>query len=163
ALARGGAPGPVMVEVPVNLYLHQYEVREGGFQAPPRSAIPTGADALAAVAALLNDAAARPFLYVGLGAARAAAELLLLAERLAPTFEGRGVFPESHPLFLWNGLGAGAPPFARAVAGGRRVTLAVGCRFSEVGTGSYGLEPPGPLIHVDIDPGVPGRNYPVQQ
>ncbi|HKC46690.1 MAG TPA: thiamine pyrophosphate-binding protein, partial [Gemmatimonadales bacterium] len=33
ALARGGAPGPVMVEVPVNLYLHQYEVPEGGFQA----------------------------------------------------------------------------------------------------------------------------------
>jgi acetolactate synthase-1/2/3 large subunit len=49
------------------------------------------------------------------------------------------------------------------VAQGRRVTLAVGCRFSEVGTGSYGLEPPGPLIHVDIDPQVPGRNYPVQQ
>jgi len=167
ALARGGAPGPVMVEVPVNLYLHQYEVPEGGFQAPPRSAIPTGADALAAVAALLNDAAARPFLYVGLGAARAAAELLLLAERLeapvATTFQGKGVFPESHPLFLWNGFGAASPPFARAVAGGRRVTLAVGCRFSEVGTGSYGLEPPGPLIHVDIDPGVPGRNYPVQQ
>jgi len=167
ALARSGAPGPVMVEVPVNLYLHQYEVREGGFQAPPRSAIPTGADALAAVAALLNDAAARPFLYVGLGAARAAAELLLLAERLeapvATTFQGKGVFPESHPLFLWNGFGAAAPSFARAVAGGRRVTLAVACRFSEVGTGSYGLEPPGPLIHVDIDPGVPGRNYPVQQ
>src|SRR5215831_3488269 len=167
ALARGGAPGPVMVEVPVNLYLHQYEVPEGGFQAPPRSAIPTGADALPAVAALLNDAVARPFLYVGLGAARAAAELLLLAERLeapvATTFQGKGVFPESHPLFLWNGFGAAAPPFARAVAGGRRVTLAVGCRFSEVGTGSYGLEPPGPLIHVDIDPGVPGRNYPVQQ
>jgi len=35
----------------------------------------------------------------------------------------------------------------------------VGCRFSEVGTGSYGLEMPGPLIHVDIDPEVHGRNY----
>ncbi|HKE89651.1 MAG TPA: thiamine pyrophosphate-binding protein [Gemmatimonadales bacterium] len=167
ALARSGAPGPVMVEVPVNLYLRQYDIPEGSLQTPSRSAVPTGADALSAVAALLNDPVARPLLYVGLGAARAAAELLLLAERLeapvATTFQGKGVFPESHPLFLWNGFGAAAPPFARAVAGDRHVTLAVGCRFSEVGTGSYGLEPPGPLIHVDIDPGVPGRNYPVQQ
>ena len=165
ALARAGTPGPVMVEVPVNLYLHQYEVAETSFQPPARSIPPTGAESLPAVAALLNDPAARPLLYVGLGAARA--ELVMLAERLeapvATTFQGKGVFPESHPLFLWNGFGAAAPPFAREVAQGRRVTLAVGCRFSEVGTGSYGLEPPGPLIHVDIDPKVPGRNYPVQQ
>ena len=40
------------------------------------------------------------------------------------------------------------------------LTLAVGCRFGEVGTGSYGLEPPGPLVHVDIDPDALGRNYP---
>jgi acetolactate synthase-1/2/3 large subunit len=167
ALARAGAPGPVMVEVPVDLYLHQHDVPESSFQAPARSTPPTGAESLPAVAALLNDPAARPLLYVGLGAARAAAELVLLAERLeapvATTFQGKGVFPESHPLFLWNGFGAAAPPFAREVARGRRVTLAVGCRFSEVGTGSYGLEPPGDLIHVDIDPQVPGRNYPVQQ
>jgi len=41
-------------------------------------------------------------------------------------------------------------------------TLAIGCRFSEVGTGSYGIEPPDPLIHVDLDPGVFDRNYPAQ-
>jgi acetolactate synthase-1/2/3 large subunit len=38
-------------------------------------------------------------------------------------------------------------------------TLAVGCRFGEVSTGSYGLDPPRPLIHVDIDPAVLNRNY----
>jgi acetolactate synthase-1/2/3 large subunit len=42
------------------------------------------------------------------------------------------------------------------------VTLAVGCRFAEVGTGSYGAPPVGPLVHVDVDPVVPGRNYPAQ-
>lgn len=167
ALARAGAPGPVMVEIPVNLYLHQYDFDPEHFQAPTPAAPPSGAEALPAVAALLNDPGARPLLYAGLGAARAASELMMLAERLdapvATTFQGKGVFPESHPLFLWNGFGAAAPPFAREVAAGRRVTLAVGCRFSEVGTGSYGLEPPGPLIHVDIDPNVPGRNYPVER
>jgi acetolactate synthase-1/2/3 large subunit len=167
ALARAGAPGPVMVEVPVDLYLHQHDVTPERWQTPPREAAATGAESLANVAASLNDAGARPLLYLGLGAARAGAQLVALAERLdapvATTFQGKGVFPESHPLFLWNGFGAAAPPFAREVARGRRTTLAVGCRFSEVGTGSYGLEPPGPLIHVDIDSRVPGRNYPVQQ
>ncbi len=166
ALARSGVPGPVMVEVPVDLYLHRHEVAPEQW-VPERATVPSGAEALSGVAALLNDPTARPFLYLGLGAARAASDLVKLAERLeapvATTFQGKGVFPESHPLFLWNGFGDAAPPFARDVARGRHVTLAVGCRFSEVGTGSYGLEPPGPLIHVDIDPQVPGRNYPVQQ
>jgi len=42
------------------------------------------------------------------------------------------------------------------------MTLAIGCRFSEVGTGSYGLQPPGKMIHVDVDARVLGRNYPAE-
>ena len=34
--------------------------------------------------------------------------------------------------------------FAREIAKERNITLAIGCRFSEVGTGSYGFTPPGP-------------------
>ncbi|MEJ2338438.1 MAG: thiamine pyrophosphate-dependent enzyme, partial [Gemmatimonadales bacterium] len=109
------------------------------------------------------EGAARPLLYVGFGAARAAEALVELAERLeapvATTIQGKGVFPETHPLFLWPGFGAAAPPFARRVAESCDATLAIGCRFSEVGTGSYGLQPPGALVHVDIDPDVPGRNF----
>ena len=43
----------------------------------------------------------------------------------------------------------------------RSKVLAIGCRFGEVGTGSYGIEPPQPLIHIDIQGDVIGRNYPV--
>jgi acetolactate synthase-1/2/3 large subunit len=89
-----------------------------------------------------------------------------LAERLeAPvttTFQGKGVFPESHPLWLWPGFGAAAPAFVRKVAEQADVVLAIGCRFGEVATGSYGMEMPGPLVHVDIDPDVLGRNYPAE-
>ncbi|MGH7544951.1 MAG: thiamine pyrophosphate-binding protein, partial [Gemmatimonadota bacterium] len=110
--------------------------------------------------------ARRPLLYVGLGAAGAGADLVTLAERVeapvATTFQGKGVFPESHPLSLWPGYGEAAPPFARKVAAECDATLAIGCRFGEVGTGSYGAPPPGLLVHVDIDPRVPGRNYPVE-
>ncbi len=165
ALARAGTPGPVMVEVPVNLYLTRHEVDPAGWGAPAPMPPPVASmEQLDQVAAVLNGPAARPLVYLGLGAAGAGVDLVALAERLeapvATTFQGKGVFPESHPLFLWNGFGDAAPPFARQVARGRAGTLAIGCRFSEVGTGSYGLTPPPPLIHVDIDPTVPGRNYP---
>lgn len=167
ALARGGVPGPVMVEVPVDFYLARHEVDGARWTAPPPRPAPRATDEqLERVAAALQAPAARPLLYLGVGAAGAGGDLVALAERLeapvATTFQGKGVFPESHPLFLWNGFGDAAPPFAREVARRCTVTLAIGCRFSEVGTGSYGLRPPGPLLHVDIDPAVPGRNYPAE-
>lgn len=105
----------------------------------------------------------RPLLYLGLGAAGAGAHLAALAEQLnapvATTFQGKGVFNEKHPLWLWCGFGASAPPFAQRIADSCDLTLAIGCRFSEVGTGSYGLQPPGKLVHVDVDPSVLGKNY----
>ena len=162
-LARSGAPGPVFIEVPVDLYLSTHDVslpRPGSALTPPR---PAPDQALLKRAVDLIRKAGRPLLYVGAGAAGAAEEVRALAELLeAPvstTFQGKGVFPESHPLFLWPGFGQAAPPFARKVASSCDLTLAVVCRFSEVGTGSYGLEPPGPLVHVDIDADALGRNY----
>ncbi len=164
-LAREGVPGPVMVEIPANLYFFRHEP---GFEAyreePPALAQPAEADVERA-AAILSRAKA-PLLYLGLGAAAAGERLVALAECLespvSSTFQGKGVFPESHPLFLWPGFGRAAPPFAREIARRCDATLAIGCRFGEVATGSYGAAPPGPLIHVDLSPGVPGRNYPAE-
>ena len=166
-LARSGTPGPVMVEVPVDLYLTRHQVDSGswGSMAPPSPPAPDGVEVRRA-AELLTAPDARPLLYAGLGAQGAQAELVALAERLeapvATTIQGKGVFPESHPLFLWNGFGASAPPFVRTIVAERGVTLAIGCRFSEVGTGGYGLTPPAPLIHVDINGDVLGRNFPAE-
>ena len=162
-LARSGTPGPVMVEVSVDLYLTRHDVDlEQWRPAPNLEPVPPPAGDVRNAAARLGAEGARPLLYVGLGAQHATAELIELAERLdapvATTIQGKGVFPESHPLFLWNGLGATTPPFVRAVAAECNVMLAVGCRFSEVGTGSWGFGAPGPLIHVDINPEVLNRN-----
>lgn len=170
-LARTGAPGPVFVEIPANLYVLKHEVdAERAFVGPVavaglhagRGPYPDAADV--ARAAEILRVARRPLLYIGAGAAVAAPLVRELAERLeAPvstTFQGKGVFPEDHPLFLWPGFGIAAPPFARKIAEGCDAICAIGCRFSEVGTGSFGLSLPGPLIHVDIDPDVLGRNYP---
>lgn len=156
-IARSGAPGPVFVEVPAELYLLSHDVSDeapfvpaaGVFQADAREA-----------AAILNRSK-HPLVYLGLGAAKA--HLVELIERLeAPvstTYQGKGVVPETHPLFLWPGFGDAAPAFAREIARECDATLAIGCRFGEVATASYGLEPPKPLVHVDIDASVLGRNH----
>ena len=160
-IARAAPAGPVFVEVPANLYLFTHEVV---LAAPPHPTPHTPDPAEVHRAADLLTAARHPLLYLGLGAAPAAAALVALAERLeapvATTFQGKGVFPESHPLALWPGFGDAAPPFAREVADGCDATLAIGCRFGEVATGSYGMAVPRPLVHVDVDPGVFNRNVP---
>ncbi|HEY3348636.1 MAG TPA: thiamine pyrophosphate-binding protein [Thermoanaerobaculia bacterium] len=158
-VARSGTPGPVFVEVPADQYLFRHDTEIVSPAAEPCAAPP--AEGVERAAEILR-AARRPLLYVGLGAAKA--DLVSLAERLeAPvstTFQGKGVFPESHPLSLWPGFGDAAPEFVRDVAASCDATLAIGCRFGEVATGSYGMTPPRPVVHVDVDPAVPGRNVP---
>jgi acetolactate synthase-1/2/3 large subunit len=170
-IAREGVPGPVFVEVPANLYLFQHNFEEPGPGVrDPGSVLgasdpgsPPDPDSLLRAVVLLGRAK-KPLLYLGAGAAGAGERLVALAERLeapvATTFQGKGVFPESHPLALWPGFGAAAPPFAREVADGCDATLAIGCRFGEVATGSYGMAIPRPLVHADIDADVIGRNFP---
>lgn len=162
-LARTAPAGPVFVEIPVNLYLFRHDVSlDTPIESAPAPKSP-GSREFSRTREMLA-ACRRPLLYLGNGAVGAGADLVALAERLeapvATTIQGKGVFPENHPLWLWCGFGAAAPPFVRKIAEGCDLTLAIGCRFSEVGTGSYGLVPPGPLVHVDVDPSVLGKNFP---
>jgi acetolactate synthase-1/2/3 large subunit len=163
-IARTAPAGPVIVEVPAELYLFRQEADLDTHVDEPPS--PTLRSEDLDRARNLLAASRRPLLYLGLGAAGASADLVTLAERLdapvATTFQGKGVFPENHPLWLWCGFGAAAPPFVQKIASSCDLTLAIGCRFGEVGTGSYGLQPPGKLVHVDIDASVLGRNYPTE-
>ncbi|MGE5236191.1 MAG: thiamine pyrophosphate-binding protein [Acidobacteriota bacterium] len=165
ALARAGSPGPVAVEIPANYYLLAHDIHAPSF--PPADPVPPSPtpDAVREIVALLEEAR-RPALYIGLGSRGAADVLPALAEALdAPvctTISGKGVFPEDHPLFLWNGFGRSAPRFVRDAMGRCDCLLAIGCRFGEVATASYGFEPPADLIHVDVNPEVLGRNYPAR-
>ena len=157
-LARDGTPGPVFVEIPANLYLLTHE-RDLPYTPPSAERRAPSPAILDRIVNLLKGK--RPLLYAGLGALDS--DLVQLAERLdapvATTFSGKGVFPETHPLFLWCGFGEAAPEFARRIAGECEATLVIGARFGEVATGSYGVKPPGPLVHVDIASEVIGRNF----
>jgi acetolactate synthase-1/2/3 large subunit len=164
-LARAGTPGPVAVEIPAEFYLLTHDVADpwhGQYEAA-RAEVTVPPEELERAARLINDAK-KVLVYVGNGARATGHALIELAEKLgAPvstTIQGKGVFPEQHPLWLWNGLGATVPAALRTVVDQCDAMLAIGCRFAEVGTGSYGFTPPPTVIHVDINPEVFGRNVP---
>jgi len=161
-IARRAPAGPALVEIPAEHYFFRHETDLQASDSQP--ALPATQSELVERARQWIEASQRPLLYLGLGAIEASADLVALAERLnapvATTISGKGVFDEAHPLWLWCGFGAAAPSFVRKIAASCDLTLAIGCRFSEVGTGSYGMQPPGKLIHVDIDSSVLGKNYP---
>lgn len=161
AETRRGTPGPVAVEIPANFMLLTHDFPDPRWDPEPEVGPEASWGLIEEAGRRLADAAF-PALYVGAGAAGAAGLVVELAERLgapvATTISGKGVMPESHPLWLWNGFGAMAPPHLRSIMDRCDCLLAIGCRFSEVATGSFGAHPPPNLIHVDTDPEVFNRN-----
>jgi len=165
-VATSGEPGPVFVEIPVNLQLIAGDPGSApGYGGPvEREARSTAADV--EQAARLLAAAQRPALFVGWGAVDATREIAALAERLgAPvttTLQGLSAFPANHPLHAGFCVGRAAVPAAENALRDCDCLLAVGNRFGEIATGSYGYEPPADLIHVDINPAVFNANYPAR-
>ena len=161
-IARRGAPGPVAVEIPAQLFIDRQELGPYRFEPDPEIGIEPDPELVERAAIMLSEAD-HPALYLGMGAAGAADLLVPLAEQLgAPvttSFSGKGVFPERHPLWLWSGFGRQAPSFVRHIMDRCDCLLAIGCRFGEVTTGGYGIEPPDALIHVDIETDVLNRNF----
>jgi acetolactate synthase-1/2/3 large subunit len=161
-IATSGEPGPVFVELPVNLQLFPGEVDDVP-ALEPAPAAPAPAPERVAQAADLLVAAQRPGMFVGWGACGAAAEVIALAEFLqAPvstTLQGLSAFPANHPLHTGYSFGASAVPAARNAFAGCDALLAIGTRFAELATGSFGVTVPGNLVHVDINPQVFNANY----
>lgn len=160
-----GVPGPVFVEVPVDLQLFQGEVGEVPRFAPPPPG-PAAPEELLDEAAALLAAARSPGLFVGWGAVDASEATREIAELLgapvATTLQGLSAFPGGHPLFAGMGFSRAAVPAAERAFSGCDCLLAVGTRFAEIPTGSFGCAVPEALVHVDIDPAVLGRNYPAK-
>jgi acetolactate synthase-1/2/3 large subunit len=164
-IATTGEPGPVLVELPVNLQLFPGDAGElPHWSAPPTPGFSDFAAVSAAAELLL--AARRPGLFVGWGARAAVNQTAAIAELLeAPvctTLQGLAAFPADHPLHAGFGFGASAVPAARNAFKDCDVLLAVGTRFGEIATGSFGVTVPEKLIHVDINPAVFDANYPAR-
>ena len=167
-VATSGEPGPVFVEIPVNL---QLLTGDAGPSAMPRYQGPAAAESRCTAAGIANAAellvqAKSPTIFVGWGAVDATGEVAILAERLgAPvstTLQGVSAFPASHPLHAGFCLGRAAVPAVEKTFDQTDCLLAVGTRFGEIATGSYGWDPPANLIHVDVNPAVFNANYPAR-
>jgi acetolactate synthase I/II/III large subunit len=164
-IATSGEPGPVFVELPVNILLLTDEAGDlPQFKPPPAPRVDATTDI--ARAAEMLASARHPCVFAGWGARDAPNELVRLAEWLeapvATTLQGLSVFPANHPLHVGFGFGASAVPAAQNAFKACDCMIAIGTRFSEIATGSYGAEVPENLIHIDINPDVFNANFPAK-
>jgi len=173
ALAESGRPGPVLVDVPMDIFSKEIDVALWKrVQLNARSVRKPSLDDETAEKIVRQLLAARtPLLYVGGGIllADAAAEMREFAEHLslpvAHTLMGKGALPDDHPLILGM-TGFWGTRFINDKCRGADWILGLGTRFSEADCSSWESEytfnfPPTKLIHIDIDPAEIGRNYPV--
>lgn len=163
-IAISGEPGPVFIEIPVDIQLETGAVENTpAYQSKPPEVIASKiVKSIKDAAKMLVDAK-QPGLFVGWGAIDCFNSLKGIAEHLAApvatTLQGLSAFPATHPLHVGMGFGPASVPAAEEAFQQCDCLLAVGTRFSEIATGSYGLPIPDNLIHVDINPEVFNKNY----
>lgn len=163
-IATSGEPGPVFIEVPANLQLFPGDAGALPKYERNRRRTPVAGDADIARAADLLIAARHPGIFVGWGARHATTHIRNIAERLgapvATTLQGLTSFPSDHPLHTGMGFGPASVPAAENAFAKCDALLAVGVRFAEISTGSFGTRVPANLIHIDINRDTLNANYP---
>jgi acetolactate synthase-1/2/3 large subunit len=170
-LAQTGRPGPVLVDVPMDVFSSSLPI-DAFSKVPPEIARPSIDEATVERIIALLASAERPVLYAGGGvlSARASAELAALAEALelpiAHTLMGKGVVREDHPLLLGM-TGFWGTPIANEKCRTADVILGIGTRFAEANSSSWDPRftfniPPTRLVHIDADVAEIGRNFPTE-
>ena len=164
-IARSGRPGPVLIDVPRDVFIQEAE-----FEYPEEVDLPgfrptlEGHPAQIKKAAQLIAEAERPLILAGHGVRISGAydELLELAEKaqipVVTTLLGISGFPGSHPLCMgmpgmhgmyWNNIAINEAD----------LLIALGMRFDDRVTGALKeFAPHARVIHVDIDPAEIGKN-----
>lgn len=167
-----GRPGPVHVEVPMDVQVEAADVTIHPLdkRMPVGIAYPDPAAIAAAAKVLLT--AKRPVIVAGGGAitANASTELTALAEKLGAavsiTWNGKGAIAEDNDLFI-GAVGQTGTTCGNEITASADVVISVGCRFTDWSASSYakGVSfsfPPGRLIHIDLDPREIGKTYPTE-
>ena len=164
-LARSGRPGPVLVDVPRDVFIEEAE-----FHYPSKINLPgykptlQGHPAQIKKAAKLINEAQQPLILAGRGViiSGAYAELKQLAETaqipVITTLLGIGCFPESHAL-SFGMVGMHGMAYANMASDTADVLIAIGMRFDDRATAKVsGFAPNARIIHIDIDPAEIGKN-----
>jgi len=164
-LARSGRPGPVLIDIPRDVFIEETE-----FHYPSRTNLPgykptlQGHPAQIKKAVKLINESQKPLIIAGRGViiSGAHAELKHLAETaqipVVTTLLGIGCFPESH--FLSFGMiGMHGMAYANLAVDAADAIITIGMRFDDRATAKVsGFAPNARIIHIDIDPSEIGKN-----
>ncbi len=159
-IASSGRPGPVLVDIPVDVQRAECEFKwEDSVDIPSYKPTYSGNPVQIKRAADAINASARPVIYAGGGAVASGAsvELLKLAELagipVTVTLMAKGVFPPKHKLYLGM-LGMHGTYSANHAMQNADTIIAIGSRFDDRCTGKIaGFAPHAKhIIHIDIDP-----------
>jgi acetolactate synthase-1/2/3 large subunit len=162
AVANGGRPGPVHINVPEEVFHGRHEFADDDLWADPdagevgrRQVRPS--TALVDRAAQLVLEAENPIVLVGGGIHLSSAyESLcrfveLSGMPVATTISGKGAVAEDHPLAA--GLFGRFSRFANDLIAEADVIVVVGCKLGEIATNRWSVIPDqARVIHIDIDP-----------
>jgi acetolactate synthase-1/2/3 large subunit len=173
AIATSGRPGPVLVDVPMDLFSRRAEVDIPQMAAhmPSGQRIRGDAQAIERAVKLLVEAK-RALIYVGGGVilSEASQHVAPLAEALgapvAYSLMGKGALSDDHPLAVGM-TGFWGTPTANRLCREADVILAVGTRFAEASSSSWISKytfaiGPTKVIQVDLDAQEIGKNYPIE-
>jgi acetolactate synthase-1/2/3 large subunit len=173
-LAESGQPGPVLVDVPMDIFSKEVDVERFDrlrYNCKTLSKPALDVETATKIVQALGEAK-NPVLYVGGGVvlAQATKELQEFVDHMgipvAHSLMGKGALPDDHPLVLGM-TGFWGTRFINAKTLGADWVLALGTRFKEADSSSWEPEytfafPPSRLIHIDIEPSEIGRNFPTE-
>ncbi|MFC1549153.1 biosynthetic-type acetolactate synthase large subunit, partial [Candidatus Omnitrophota bacterium] len=164
-IARTGRPGPVLIDFPVDVQLHEAE-----FKYPKTVNIkgykPTykGHPGQIKKIARAIGKSKKPLIYAGGGIilSDASKELTALARKanipVTTTMMGLGAFPEDDKLSLGM-LGMHGTAYANHAVQSSDLILAIGARFDDRVTGRIDVfAPNATVVHIDIDPSSVSKN-----
>jgi len=164
-IASTGRPGPVLVDIPVDVAVTKYSV-DGPveMELPGYKVRSKGHARQITTAAKAINQSKQPVLYVGGGviAANASEELRALAEKahipVTATLLGLGCYDQRKPESL-DMLGMHGSAYANYAVQECDLLIAVGARFDDRVTGKLAtFAPNAKIIHIDIDPASISKN-----
>ncbi|MDH7598697.1 MAG: biosynthetic-type acetolactate synthase large subunit [Sedimentisphaerales bacterium] len=158
-IASTGRPGPVLVDLPVDVEVARYHMGEPATIDLPGYKVRTkGHSRQIAMAAQAINQSERPVLYVGGGVitSNTSEQLRALARKanipVTMTLMGLGSFDQTDPLSL-DMLGMHGAAYANYAVQECDLLIAVGARFDDRVTGKVAtFAPHAKVIHIDIDP-----------
>jgi len=166
-IARTGRPGPVLIDMPVDLTRAEIDYEPvGDVRLPGYQPTTEGNSKQIRLAAKALANARRPVIYAGGGviSAGASAALTELATSdrfpVTCTLMGLGAFPAPHPQWLGM-LGMHGTRSANYAMDEADLIVAIGARFDDRITGKLSeFAPRAKFIHIDIDPAEISKNVP---